>query len=94
MLWYHLRNSRLVVRFRRQHPIGPYIVDFFCEETRLAIELDGGGHADPEQLSKDREREAALRQLGIRMVRFWNTEVYENLDGVLRRILEDVSQRR
>jgi very-short-patch-repair endonuclease len=69
-------------------------LDFFCEEARLAVEIDGGGHADPVQWRSDRNRDLALRKSGIRVLRFWNTEVYENLEGVLQRILEDVSPRR
>jgi len=76
------------MKFRRQHPVGNYILDFYCDEARLAIELDGGQHA---QSSKyDSQRTEELLKKGIRVVRFWNNEVLENLDGVLERIAEAI----
>ena len=90
-LWYHLRRRALFgVKFRRQHPIGEYFVDFYCEEAKLAIELDGGGHAGQQQRTYDDARTAELKRQRIRVLRFWNNDVLQNTDGVLQRIGEAV----
>ena len=73
-------------RFRRQHPIGKYIADFACIEQKIVIELDGGQHQ--EQLVYDEQRSAFLRAQGWQVVRFWNNDVLNNLDGVLLVIAE------
>lgn len=87
ILWSQLRNRTLSgYKFRRQHPIDRYILDFYCPEARLAIELDGSGHAYAGRLKKDRAREEFLATAGIRVLRFWNDAVRENLDGVLQAI--------
>ena len=80
-LWRVLRESFPLYRFRRQHPVGPYVVDFACPAHKLAIEIDGGQHAL--QLQEDAARTADIAHRGYRIVRFWNNEVLENLDGVL-----------
>jgi very-short-patch-repair endonuclease len=69
--------------FRRQVPIGPYVVDFACLSARLVVELDGGHHGEPEQSRRDAARTAWLRAEGYRVLRFWNDEVQSNLNGVL-----------
>jgi very-short-patch-repair endonuclease len=79
-----LRESFPSLKFRRQHPIGQHIVDFACPEVKLVIELDGGQHA--EQVEADEERSAALQEHGYRVIRFWNSDVMENLEGVLETI--------
>ena len=90
LLWHYLRNEQLDgYRFRRQHPIGRYIVDFACPSRKVLIELDGGQHA--EQTSRDEKRGAFLRARGYRVLRFWNTEVFENCFGVLERVYEAVA---
>jgi very-short-patch-repair endonuclease len=71
-------------RFRRQQPIGRYIVDFFCPDAKFIIEIDGGQHADQEQA--DAQRTHWLEEKGYRVVRFWNNDVLANTDGVLLRI--------
>jgi len=73
------------IKFRRQEPIGDYIVDFVAFENRLVIEVDGGQHADEEK-DKDTRRDAWLRSQGFRVLRFWNNEVLQNLEGVLETI--------
>jgi very-short-patch-repair endonuclease len=73
------------VRFRQQAPLGPYVVDFFCPERRLVIEVDGGQHATA--ISADSERTAWLEQRGFRVIRFWNNDVLQNPDGVIAAIL-------
>ena len=90
LLWHYLRNKQLDgYRFRRQQAIGPYIVDFACLSRKVLIELDGGQHA--EQTSRDEKRDAFFRARGYRVLRFWNTEVFENCFGVLERVYEAVA---
>ena len=85
-LWRHLRARRLeAFKFRRQRPIGAYIVDFVCLERGLIVELDGGQHAE-ERKAYDERRDACLRRAGYRVLRFWNNEVVENIEGVLQTI--------
>ncbi len=88
-LWQHLRAERLgSFKFRRQFPIGNFIADFCCKEGRLVIELDGGQHGEPDGMARDARRTLALEAWGYRVIRFWDNEVLQNLDGVLQRILE------
>jgi adenine-specific DNA-methyltransferase len=85
-LWQRLRNRELSGwKFRRQHSIGPYIVDFVCIEKRLVIELDGGQHA--ENLESDAKRSEYLKQRGYRILRFWNNDVLREGEAVLSVIL-------
>jgi len=87
LLWSCLRAKQLEgIKFRRQEPIGSYIVDFICYEIKLVIELDGGQHMDPEQASKDKLRDQWLRSQGYRVIRFWDSEIFKNLSGVLEKI--------
>jgi very-short-patch-repair endonuclease len=84
VLWNYLKGSALKGRkFRRQHGIGPYIVDFYCPAERLVVELDGSVHADPLRAAYDAERQQAIEALGIRVVRFENREVVEQPDLVV-----------
>jgi len=88
LLWSRLRNKKVAgLKFRRQHLIGDRIVDFFCAEVKLAIELDGGGHNRHLRHAEDLDRELELYEDGIRLLRFWNHEVFENLDGVIDAII-------
>ena len=81
-LWAKLRDKQLDgFRFRRQVPMGGFVVDFFCPAAKLIVELDGGQHA--RQVSADDARTAWLRGRGHRVVRYWNNDVIENLEGVL-----------
>ena len=85
-LWSRLRREQLDgFRFRRQQPIGSYVVDFFCPEAKLIIEIDGGQHADS---ISDEHRTHWLEAHGYRVLRFWNNDVLANTEGVLLRILE------
>ena len=72
--------------FRRQAPIGPYVVDFFCPAERLIIELDGGHHNEDEEAERDRARQGWLENEGYRVIRFWNSEITSDLNAVLERI--------
>ncbi len=90
MLWFRLRDRRLRgMKFRRQVPIDRYVVDFRCEASRLIIEVDGGQH--DVRKSEDAERTAALEARGYLVLRFWNHEVIQNVDGVLETIINTVS---
>ncbi|MGY8663242.1 endonuclease domain-containing protein [Bradyrhizobium sp. UFLA05-109] len=72
--------------FRRQAPIGPYVVDFFCPAKRLILEIDGGHHNEDDAAKRDRERQQWLESEGYRVVRFWNSEIAVDLNAVLERI--------
>jgi very-short-patch-repair endonuclease len=83
-LWYHLRNRNLEgYKFRRHHAIASYVVDFFCEDARLVIELDGFQHEAPDGIRRDAERTAHLEALGLRVLRFRNDALAGDLGGVL-----------
>ena len=84
-LWHHLRNRALMgCKFRRQHPIGPYIVDFVCLEHRLVIELDGGQHGTP----PDQCRTLEIQAIGFRVLRFWTNDALVRQQVVLSMIFE------
>ena len=86
-LWALLRNRQLKGRkFRRQHAITKYIVDFYCHECKLAIELDGYHHKKDETKEYDKARTALLNEYGITVLRFWNEEVIEEIEMVLEKI--------
>jgi len=88
-LWTHLRNRQLKgAKFRRQHPIPPYIADFICLDAHLIIELDGSQHGEEAMQRADQRRTARLQERGYRVLRFWNEEVVDSLEEVLARIAE------
>ncbi|MFN5083279.1 MAG: endonuclease domain-containing protein [Brevundimonas sp.] len=87
LLWSALRGRRLGgLRFRRQHPIGPYILDFFCSDLALAVEVDGWRHDDPDQIRHDRRRDAWLSQKGVHLLRIPARDVLADRGEVLDRI--------
>jgi very-short-patch-repair endonuclease len=87
LLWSHLRGGRLQgIRFRRQHPIDPYIVDFCALRLRVIVELDGDSHIGREDV--DRIRQEYLESKGYLVLRFWNNDCYESIDGVLESIYQ------
>jgi very-short-patch-repair endonuclease len=93
-LWQYLRDGRLGgYKFRRQHPIKDYILDFYCPEKKLAVELDGGQHDMAKQMAYDQKRSSILEKGGIRVLRYWDIEVLQNLDGVLDDILGELENR-
>jgi very-short-patch-repair endonuclease len=87
-LWASLRNRKAAgLKFRRQYCIGDRVVDFFCAEAKLAIELDGSGHSRHVGETTDLDRELELYEKGIRILRFQNKDIFENLDAVVNRII-------
>jgi len=89
LLWSRIRRRQLKgYQFYRQKIIGKYIDDFYCPRTRLIIELDGGQHYSAEGMRKDQERDAYLKNMGLKVLRFSDREVFENLTGVVESIYE------
>ena len=86
--WHLLRDRRLGLKFRRQYPIENFVVDFYCSDLRLAVELDGGVHSQPSQMRKDAAKDAFLRRLGILVLRLPNGLVTEDPDGFVRKVRE------
>ncbi|MCX6755045.1 MAG: DUF559 domain-containing protein [Candidatus Nomurabacteria bacterium] len=81
ILWVQIRDNKLGVKFRRQVGVGNYIVDFYCIEKNLVVELDGSQHLENKEYDKDRE--VFMDSLGLKTLRFWNQDVRKNLNGVL-----------
>jgi very-short-patch-repair endonuclease len=95
ILWSRLQGRRLLdCKFRRQYGVGSFVIDFYSVEIKLGIELDGDSHFQPGAPEYDRKRQQFIESFGIRIVRILNTEVYENLDGVLEMIGREVLKRR
>jgi BirA family biotin operon repressor/biotin-[acetyl-CoA-carboxylase] ligase len=86
-LWSRLRGAQLGEQFTRQFPIGNYVVDFACRSAKLAVEVDGGQHADN---AEDELRTRVMEARGYRVVRFWNNDVLANTDGVVTAILREL----
>ena len=95
LLWSELQNKQLKgLKFRRQQGIGPYVVDFYCPEFKLAIELDGDSHFNDEKIYKhDQKRQKYIESFGIKFLRFTNENVYKNLGFVLSEILCETGKR-
>ena len=90
-LWFHLRELRKQgFHFRRQAPVDGYVVDFVCYHPKLAIEIDGGQHAYQRQRRRDIKRDAYLTASGFTVLRFWNNDVDQNLQGVAALILHEL----
>ena len=86
-LWNLLKNRQFHnLKFKRQSPIGKYVVDFICHERKLIIELDGGQHNENKNIENDIERTNFLESLGFKVIRFWNNDIYKNIDGVITEI--------
>jgi very-short-patch-repair endonuclease len=94
LLWQELRNRRLGgLKFRRQHAIGRYVLDFYCDDARLALEIDGGIHLDPEQQARDRTRQTELESQDLAFVRVSAEDVVLRMPEVLSAILNAVRER-
>ena len=89
-LWQLLRKKQLGVRFRRQVPLGKYILDFACFDPKIIIEIDGGQHADPRAELYDQQRTAWLESHGYKILRFWNNEVLGEIENVVEEILKNI----
>ena len=91
ILWDQLKSKKLNgLKFRRQYSIGPFIVDFYCPKLKLAIEVDGDSHYEEAAEEYDKRRQRYIEKSGIKFLRFTNTDVYENLEGVIQMISEKV----
>ena len=94
ILYAALRGRKLAgLKFRRQHPFGQYILDFYCVEKKLVVEADGGGHLEPEQIAWDEARSEYLAEQGILILRFPNHQILNELENVLDQIVKIVSTR-
>lgn len=92
MLWSRLRNRQIDGwKFKRQVPVGPYVLDFFCFEANLVIEVDGGQHAE-DRVASDQRRTQFLEADGLNVIRFWNREVLNDIDGVIDLIYRALGQ--
>lgn len=93
LMWQALRRRGLAgLRFRRQHPIGPYILDFYCDEFRLAVEIDGQSHDHPDRIDRDQRRTDWLTRQGVRVIRLAARDVLADMDGVLGTIRRTVGR--
>jgi very-short-patch-repair endonuclease len=95
VLWSKLKGRQLLgCKFRRQYGVGPYVIDFYSPEIKLGIELDGDSHFAEGKREYDQRRQVFVESFGIRIVRFLNVDVYDNLEGVLEAIVREVLERR
>ena len=94
VLWWLVRSRQMGVKFRRQHPIDPYVLDFYCYELRLAVEVDGGQHVSTAGRARDARRTAALAARGIQVLRFSNLEVLQETGAVAEAIWRACQKRR
>jgi very-short-patch-repair endonuclease len=95
VLWSKLKGRQLLgCKFRRQYGVGPYVIDFYSPEIELGIELDGDTHFQEGRPEYDQRRQSFIESFGIEVIRFWNGEIYENLEGVLEAIEREVLKRR
>jgi very-short-patch-repair endonuclease len=92
-LWRGLRNRRVGFKFRRQHPIDRFIIDFYCAEAKLLIEIDGRSHLEPNQAEYDTARTEYLEKLGYKVIRFANDDVRHNCDVVIAQIVQAIENR-
>ena len=91
-LWNLLKNRQFHnLKFKRQQPIGDYIVDFICKDAKIIIEIDGGQHNEPENIEYDKSRTEYLNTLGYKIIRFWNNEIYENIEGAILRLKKEIN---
>jgi len=91
LLWFKIRKKQIKnLQFYRQKPIGNYIVDFFCPRAKLVIEIDGGQHYEIKSEKQDKIRDAHLKRLGLKVLRFQNIDVLKNIDSVVRKIWDEI----
>lgn len=90
ILWHCLRNRQIAnLKFRRQVPIGKYVADFMCKDKKIIVELDGGGHLEDEQIKHDLKRKQFLESEGYKIIRFFNTDIFQNLEGVIDSLISE-----
>lgn len=88
-LWQLLRNKQFNgIKFIRQYPIGSYIADFCCRKLKIVIEIDGGQHNNTNDIEYDNKRTKYLSEKGYKVIRFWNNEIDDNIDGIYEKLLE------
>ena len=92
ILWEKLRRKSLGIRFHRQYSVGPYILDFYCPQKKIAVELDGYSHKKADTRKYDKFRTDFLSTLGIKTIRFWNSEVEKDLTNVLKKINDALNE--
>ena len=90
LMWSQLSKKQLGVKFRRQHPIDQYIADFYCHELRLVIEVDGEIHNEPDIFENDRNRDSVMKDLGINVLRFSNSQIINSITEVRYIVLESI----
>jgi len=89
-LWWSLRSKQIGAKFRRQYSVDSYVLDFYAPSCKLAVEIDGDSHFSPQGLQYDQERTAHLASFGIEVIRFTNTQVFENIEAVVESIAQAV----
>ncbi len=93
ILWSHLKGKQIQgLKFRRQYSIDNHIVDFYCPKIRLAIEVDGESHLYEKQKEKDLEKETKLEKANIKLVRYLNTDIYDNIEGVIEDLYKQIEE--
>ena len=93
LLWYYIKNKQIDnFKFRRQVAIGNYIVDFLCSEKKLIVELDGGQHNYDNNMAYDSNRTSFLERLGYRVIRFWDNDIFKNMNDVLQTIYIELNR--
>ncbi|HPT11563.1 MAG TPA: endonuclease domain-containing protein [Bacteroidales bacterium] len=91
IIWQSLRRRQIEgLKFRRQHPINNFVADFYCHEAKLVIEIDGGVHDDPEQKEKDLARQQIINDFGIKVLRFKNEEIFNDIESVIIKIKSSI----
>ncbi len=91
ILWQRLRGQQLGYKFRRQYSVGSYVIDFYCAQEKLAIELDGESHYVEGASERDNKRQDFIEEFHIRFLRFTNVDIYDNIEGVLQVIVETLT---
>ena len=93
ILWSKLRGKKLEgYKFKRQYSIARYVIDFYCPQVKLSVEVDGDSHYIEGADARDRERQAIIESFGVTFLRFTNREIYENIDGVLIKIMKEIER--
>ena len=94
LLWMQLKGRQVLgFKFRRQYSVGPFVIDFYCPQLRLGVELDGDSHFAVGAADRDQHRQRYIESFGIRVIRYVNTDIYENMDGVLENLVGEMERR-